>query len=182
MWPYKQTRSTLDFVMRLEIFIQGKRSLKYVAAKRKQISISGGGDIWRGPGTANSKLTASCHQRPGPNSLPAFYFYSSSSTWTWLQCVCFADSALNRFSIGFPSGPAAKCIGAVFPPPPRHFRHCLESCDLLQERKYLRCIEFPSAGTKMYWCAVFSERTVSLKKGADDDLRLEGAPPKRRHH
>ena len=80
MWPYKQKRSTLDFVMRLEIFIQGKRSLKYVAAKRKQISISGGGDIWRGPGTANSKLTASCHQRPGPNSLPAFYFYSSSST------------------------------------------------------------------------------------------------------
>ena len=175
MWPYKQKRSTLDFVIRLEIFIQGKRSLKYVAAKRKQISISGGGDIWRGPGTANSKLTASCHQRPGPNSLPAFYFYSSSSTWTWLQCVCFADSALNRFSIGFPSGPAAKCIGAVFPPTHRHFRHCLESCDLLQERKYLRCIEFPSAGTKRYWCAVFYvlptskaatffERTVSLKK------------------
>ena len=89
-----------------------------MAAKRKQISISGGGDIWRGPGTANSKLTASCHQRPGPNSLPAFYFCSSSSTWTWLQCVCFADSALNRFSIGFPSGPAAKCIGAVFPHQP----------------------------------------------------------------
>ena len=75
--PYIYGFSTF---MRLEIFIQGKRSLKYVAAKRKQISISGGGDIWRGPGTANSKLTASCHQRPGPNSLPAFYFYSSSST------------------------------------------------------------------------------------------------------
>ena len=55
------------------------------------------------------------------------------------------------------------------------------------------CIEFPSAGTKMYWCAVFYvqptskaatffERTISLKKGADDDLRLEGAPPKGSHH
>ena len=160
-----------------------------MAAKRKQISISGGGDIWRGPGTANSKLTASCHQRPGPNSLPAFYFCSSSSTWTWLQCVCFADSALNRFSIGFPSGPAAKCIGAVFPPT-HHFRHCLESCDLLQqERKYLRC---------MYWISICRDQNVLMrsllrstnkqgcyllpKKGADDDLRLEGAPPKGSHH
>ena len=178
MWPYKQKRSTLDFVMRLEILIQEKRSLKYVAAKRKQISISGGGDIWRGPGTANSKLTASCHQRPGPNSLPAFYFCSSSST-DFNACALRTLLSIG-LALDFHRAPRQNVSVQSFLPPTTSV--IVSRILICFKRKYLRCIEFPSAGTKMYWCAVFSERTVSLKKGADDDLRLEGAPPKRSHH
>ena len=124
-----------------------------MAAKRKQISISGGGDIWRGPGTANSKLTASCHQRPGPNSLPAFYFYSSSST-DFNACALRTLLSIG-LALDFHRAPRQNVSVQSFLPPTRHFRHCLESCDLLQqERKYLRC---------MYWISICRDQNVLMR-------------------
>ena len=187
MWPYKQKRSTLDFVMRLEILIQEKRSLKYVAAKRKQISISGGGDIWRGPGTANSKLTASCHQRPGPNSLPAFYFYSFSST-EFNACALRTLLSIG-LALDFHRAPRQNVsVQSFLPPATSVIVSRVVIC--FKRGNIWDVLNFHLPGPKCIDAQLFtfyqqarllpSLKEQSLwKRGAGDDLRLEGAPPKK---